>query len=157
MPNSRPMEWFTTLADGQTVTSGGQSNNELLVQLAESIRKGSTITRILLQLVIHPATVNTICRLKWGMVLVNEDAASGGTFPDADQSTDRADWLARGAELVSVTDLFNGQQYARVDRDLRAQRVIRADTDEFHFIIDQDSSGATVNYSVWTRVLIRLR
>ena len=156
MPSRRALEWFSTLADAQSVTSGSQSNNSLLSLMDTSVTKGATITRIILQLVIHLGSTAVNSRLKYGIVIVSEDAAAANAFPDADVSSDQADWLVRGAEMLRVSDANDGSQFVRVFRDLRAQRILRSADDQLHFIIDQDSSGITATYELFTRVLVRL-
>ena len=156
MPSGRTLRWFQTHADAQTVSSGGQSDNEVLQALGVDLRRNATITRIILSLTIRALTIDTLCRLKYGIVSVSEDAATANAFPDADAALDLADWLWRGASVIQMSDLQDGSQYVRVEADLRAQRVLRGATDETHFIIDQDSSGATTGYDLYSRILVRL-
>ena len=153
----RQTEWFDTNADAQTLTTGSQSNNELLSQMVTDEVKGSTITRILMQLTLRAGTVDTVGLVKWGIVVVNGDAAAADAFPDADVASDRADWMAKGAELVVMSSLTQSHQVLRIARDLRAARIMRSEEDELHFIIDQNSSGMTINYDLWTHILVKLR
>ena len=154
---NRALQWFTSISDAQTVTSGGQSANELLAGLSDTLRKGSTITRIIMQLVLHAGTVDTTFgRVKYGIVLMNQDAVSAGAFPDADVATDNVDWLVRGAEVVSATSLTDSSQFVSVFRDLRAQRMLRTGQELLEFIIDQSTSGQVIGYDLFTRILVRL-
>ena len=156
MPSRRSLRWFSTFADAQTVTAGGQSNNSLLSLVDSADMKGATITRMIVQLVLASGAADQIGRVKWGIVVVSEDAAVAAAFPEADFASDQADWLVRGAELVRQSDVDDGSQHVRVFRDLRAQRVIRSADDQLHFIIDKDSTTGTVNYDLFTRVLLRM-
>jgi len=156
MPSRRTLEWFSTIAHAQNVTSGGQANVSLLSLMDVSVVKGSTITRIILQFILQAQTAATLGRLNYGIVLVSQDAAAAGAFPDADITADQADWLVRGQETVLASDANDGSQLVRVYRDLRAQRVIRSADDELHFIIDQNASGMNTVFDLFTRVLVRL-
>ena len=153
---AREVRWFQTHADAQTVTSGGQANVEVLQALSVDQRKGATVTRIILELVLGVAQIDTKCNLKWGIVSLTEDANTAGAFPDADAALDLADWLVRGASIIKMSDVDDGSQFVRVSKDYRAQRILRGATDETHFIIDQNTSGATVNWDLWTRILVKL-
>ena len=103
---ARQLRWFQTHADGQSVTSGGQSNNELLTTLGKDIRRGSTITRMILYLMLRPQSTNTLGSVKFGVVSVTEDAATANAFPDADIAGDEADWLYRGAAHALMSNLL---------------------------------------------------
>ena len=152
----RTLEWFTTHARAQTVTSGGQTANSMLA-LDPLLRKGATITRIIMQLTLQGLSTGLVGICDWGIVVLNGDAVIAQAFPDADVSSDRADWLARGQESVVTSVVSDGSQLVRVFRDLRAQRVIRSEEDELHFIMDQNTSGMTVQYDLFSRILVRLR
>ena len=152
----RPLRWFTTLADAQTVTSGGQSQNELLQNLSVDQRRNSTITRIILQLVLANATIDKKGGVKWGITNISEDAFTAGAFPDADVALDDTDWLVRGAEVVAMSDLQDGSQMVRVFRDIGTSRILHGASDQTHFIIDQNTSATTINYDLFTRILVRL-
>ena len=156
MPSGRTLRWFQTHADAQTVTSGGQSANELLSALTVDQRKGATITRMILQLWFRADTIDSICRVKWGIVSISEDANTASAFPDADSALDLADWLIRGAEVVLTSDVNDGSQAVRVFRDVRSQRILRGATDQTHFVVDQATSGTSVTYDVYSRILVLL-
>ena len=128
---------------------------QVLSALATDLRKGATVTRIILELSLAANAIDIVARTKWGIVSISEDAATAAAFPDADAALDLADWLIRGASVIVSSDVNDGSQFVRVSRDYRAQRVLRGATDETHFIID-NASGVQVNFDLWTRILVRL-
>jgi len=156
MPSNRSLAWFTTIANAQTVTTGGQSANALLTNLDLELHKGATVTRMIVQLFLLANTIDILGRIQWGIVLVNRDAADVVVFPDPGVANDRADWLVRGAESLLMSDINDGSQAVRVSRDLRAQRMLRDRQATLQFVIDQGASGMTVTYDLFVRVLIRL-
>ena len=156
MPTQRQLRWFQTHADAQNVTSGGQSANQLLSALTVDQRKGATITRILMHLVLEAQAIDTSGLVKYGICSMSEDAVTASAFPDADAALDLTDWLIRGAAVIRMSDTDDGAQLVRIEKDFRAQRVLRGATDETHFIIDQNTSGMSIVYHLYTRILVRL-
>ncbi len=151
----RTLKWSTAIHDAQTIAASGQNAHPLLGNLSGT-RKGATITRMLINITLGAAAVDILARLKWGVVIVNNDAALASAFPDADDSADDADWLMRDAAVVVMSDVSDGSQLVRMKYDLRAQRIIRSDQDDLRFVIDRDSPVVTTNYNLFTRVLVRL-
>ena len=111
---------------------------------------------MILYLMLRPQATNVLGSVKFGIVSVTEDAATADAFPDADIAGDEADWLFRGAAHALMSSVNEGHQLTRVHADIGTSRVLHGATDETHFIIDQDSSGMTITYALFARVLVRL-
>ena len=87
-------------------------------------------------------------QLLWGIVVVNADARAAGAFPDADDMTDRADWLVRGKMETIQDSLSDASQWDRVSLDLRAQRILHSEEAELHLIIDSVGTGFILQVNV---------
>ena len=156
MASRRPFLWYTSIALAQTVASGGQSNNALLSLLDSGAARGSTITRVIVKLYAR-SPVNTFQTFHYGLVVVSEDAATAGAFPDTDVASDQANWYVRGFGLASATSTLDHSQYTLIEHDLRGQRILRSADDAFHFVIDQGASGSALTYDLFARVLLKLQ
>ncbi len=153
----RAMKWFTSFQNDLAVADNSQANVELLDGMAIGNVKGSTITRIVLDVVGRLDTVDTFKSLRWGIVQVNSDAAAANAFPDADQESDRADWMFRSQMATIQNTLSDGAQLPRVTADLRAQRIMRSEETQLHAVFDDSGTGLggwLVSFMI--RVLMKL-
>ena len=156
----RPTEWYTTenTAGGfEVLNAGGQTNLPLFTsaQITASAIKGSTVTRLLMQLLFRADSVAQTNILHWGIVVINGDAASAGVFPDPQDLSDRAGWMARGKLLVIQDSLSDASQWAQAKLDLRGQRVLHNEEDQLHLIVN--NSGSFVGqWSAYIRTLMKM-
>ena len=153
----RPFEWYTANQFFTNLAANAQGNLLIYNAIQHGVRgiKGATVTRLLVDIELQPDSVGQNVVMFWGITMVNADARAALAFPEADDPADRADWLGKGRLQTSSSDLFDGSQWHRVHRDLRAQRVFHSEEDELHLIVD----SGTVNVLTWSafiRVLIRL-
>ena len=149
------LKWFTTINAHQAIPINGQITDDLLEDMSASQTEGATVTRILLQLWARPDTINVSKMLSWGIVALDGEAVSAGAFPEADDEDERVDWLVRGALHASTAVLFENTSY--VERDLRAQRMLRDEFKKLRIIFDVDgvaAGGLFMFYMV--RVLMRM-
>ncbi len=154
---SRAMDWFDIVDEGdESIASGGQVAKDLLGALASDLKKGATITRVLLDLWIAPDTVAQITHTSYGLVLENIDQASAGGHPDADVNSDQADWLLRNRSRNTAAAISDSSQLFHRTYDLKAQRVLRSEQMSLYLIVDQSSGGGIVMFYS-TRVLIKFR
>ncbi len=154
MPSHRVLKWFTTLQHDVLVLNGAQFDDNLLEDMSVADQEGATVTRILLEMWIHPSSVDNPVAFDWGIVFVNIDAVTAGAFPDADDEDERADWLGRG-RLVAITSVANdGAGLVHSTYDLRAQRRFRTETDKLMLI--GDDTGGNLRLSFMSRVLMRM-
>jgi len=155
----RAVKWFTTLLDEQALVSAGQITFDLLSGLAVANRKGSTVTRLLIDLMINPDTDGSRKLMSFGIVYVDTDAVAAGAFPDSDVADERVDWLMRGRMKVHANAAGEtvAVPMATKSYDLRAQRICRAENDQLRMIFDLNSitvGGVFVNGII--RTLVRL-
>ncbi len=154
----RTMQWFSKFAQQTNLASGGQANLALYNTSDVNFLfiKGATITRVILDLIWHPQTLTTASYLFWGLVIGNAEVFAAGSFPDADDMSDRAGWLGRGMLKAKSGNLSDGSQDPHVQLDLRSQRVMRTEEDDFRLILDASASGITGDYTAFVRTLIKL-
>jgi hypothetical protein len=155
--NRRGFEWFSSDIDFADLAGDGQTNLLLYNAIGQGARfvKGATVTRMIIDLRMRANAVAQTVILFWGIVVVNADARAAGAFPEADDLTDRADWLIRGKMQTIQASLSDSSQWDTVKLDIKSQRVLRAEEDELHLILD--SRGANVlEWTAFIRVLMRM-
>ena len=150
----RPLKWFTTLVQDQALAAGAGTNHALLTTLEEANAKGSTVTRIILNISLATDTLVTDGFLPFGIVYVNADAVIASAFPDPGVASDNVDWLVRDQLHTRMSSLSDGSQLARARYDLRAQRVARSAQDQLHLVTF--AAGVGLEYAFFCRVLMRL-
>ncbi len=153
----RPFEWYSAFIDFADLAAGSQTNMLMYNAVTHGTRniKGATITRMLMELVVRSNSVAQDNILFWGIVIVNSDARAAAAFPEPRDVSDRPDWLARGRMQNKQSDLSDSSQWTTKTLDLRTQRIIRAEEDELHLIIDNDGS-LIFEWSAYVRTLVRL-
>ena len=157
MPRGRLLKWFTTLRNLQALADNSQITFQLLEDLTVSQTEGSTITRILIEIWIRNDTVQNEKTMDWGIVLLGGEAVAAGVFPDADVEDERVDWLARGRMHGYTNGLFINQDNSHVERDLRAQRIVRDEFQQLRLIFNSDTNGTGGLFVTFiTRVLLRM-
>ena len=87
--------------------------------------------------------------------MVNTDAVTAGAFPDALDEDDQPGWLVRDVGLVESHDANDGSTWGRFEYDLASQRLFRNQQETLMFIIGQTSSGQSLVYHLFTRVLVK--
>jgi len=152
----RETEWFTTNQGFLPIVAGAQANLTLFSASLIGARfvKGTTITRMIIDVIARNDAVAQTSILHWGIVPVNADARAAGAFPDADDMSDRAGWLMRGRLVFNSNAVSDSSQWAQRHYDLRSQRVLRNEEEELQFIIDSTSSF-TADWSAYIRVLVK--
>ncbi len=156
--DKRQFEWFTTRNNGQTLASDAQGGFGLYNAGAVGARfiKGATVTRMLIDLRLRAESVAQLVEVAYGIVVMNSDAVAAGGFPDADDLSDRADWLVRGRLQTIQASLSDSSQWDRVRLDIRTQRILRSEEDEVRMVFDANSSGFTLVIDAYVRLLMRM-
>ena len=156
--DSRPMEWYTKNFDFSSLASAAQNTGRLYSAQDEGLRniKGATITRIIVDVGLRAESVAQLVRMFWGILIVSAEARIGLTLPDADDMSDRHDWLVRGRLFTIQDSLSDSSQWAWARLDLRAQRIMRSEEDELVIIFDAGSDGFTMERTAFVRTLVRL-
>ena len=149
----RATKWFETIQGFVNVAAGAQGSNDLLFNLDDANRRMATVTRMIIDLAMHPAAVTTIHELFWGITVETGEQFLAGVHPETDVVSD-ADWLIHGKLYSRSSDLSDSSQDDRVRLDIRAQRVLRGRRDTLVLVVDDSGSG--VSYSAFMRVLMRL-
>ena len=152
----RTLKWVNVEKPFTNLAAGAQDNlliyNEAV--LGQLSVKGTTVTRLLLDLKIRSDSLAQLNLLHYGITTVNADARAAGAFPDANDMTDRASWLVRG-KLENQMTAQDTSQWTMIERDLRAQRVFRNEEEELHLII-RNSTSNILSWSVFIRVLMKM-
>ena len=154
----RAMKWFTTLRDQQALPDAGQVNFNLSASIGQSNIKGSTITRLIIDLWTAADTLGATKITDWGIAILNTDAVVAGAFPDADNENEKIDWLVRG-RLVTEPPRTGSEfgQHGRQTLDIRSARIIRAEDTQVHLVADDPGAGGGgVFLSLMVRMLLKL-
>jgi len=153
----RGMQWYTHVAPGfATLAAGAQTNLPLYTtaDVTAVAIKGSTVTRTILDIRVGGDSVAQRVFFDWGLVVINGDAAAAGVFPDPQDLSDRPGWLGRGQLTTIQGSLSDSTQEEHLKLDLRSQRVLRAEEDQYHLIVH--NSGVTiVRWYAYVRSLIK--
>ena len=138
---ARTVKWFTTLLNTQALASAGQTNFNLLADLAVANAKGSTVTRLIIDLMVHCDTDGSRKTMDLGVVWLDGDAVAAGAFPEADAASERVDWLMRGRMKIHrfAAASLDMVPIAEKAWDIRSQRICRAERDELQMICDLDA------------------
>ena len=154
---TRPMEWFTNERAFAAIASAGQDNHTLFNASSVGARfvKGTTITRMIIDVRLKPDTVAQQVNLSWGVVVMNADARAAGAFPDVDDISERPGWLVRGRLTAISANLSDMSQQDRVLLDNRSQRILRNEEDELQFIVDAGSDGFGMLWFMYIRTLVK--
>ena len=152
---ARTTKWFTTIKNPTTIGGGGKDNVNLLATFDAANAKGSTVTRMLIKLGMWPETLTTIAKLPWGITYVNADAVTANAFPDPEVGADNVDWLVRGYLFNGSSNISETRQGDRDVMDIGTMRICRAQQDQLHILLDNDST-INITYTFIIRVLLRL-
>jgi len=129
----RALKWYTKHFTDVALASGLAIQQELLGAVDQANQKGSTVTRLIIDVWGQCDTENTRKRVDMGILWVDGDAFTAGAFPDPEIDTERADWLWRATEQYIGTSGSSGGVFSvgpqRRSWDIRSQRICRADTD----------------------------
>ena len=153
----RATRWLTTIDQNQAIVDGGSDNYTLLGSNLNEI-KGSTITRIIMNMNCRSDTLGVQKFLYWGLAIVTADALSAGGLPDPNVESDAFDWLGRGVLITGAVKLpteFGPDVTEKLD--LRSQRLFRSEDVTLQLIVADSGSGAGGQFfSHLTRCLVKL-
>ena len=153
--NRRGTEWFTSDQAFAGLAAGAQANVALFSAglIGARFVKGTTITRIVMDITMQAQAVAQQANLLFGIVRMNADAVIAGGFPDPNDVSDRAGWMVRGKLQTIQDSLSDSSQWDRRRYDIRSQRIMRAEEDELQIIAD--ATGFACNWSFYIRVLVK--
>jgi len=154
---ARTLEWYSKDQPFIAIASAGQGVQRLYSAVDEgrTVVKDATVTRLIVDIKLRADAVGQIVRLWWGIVIVSTEARQASALPDADDMSDRHDWLVRGRLDTIQLSLSDSSQWASRSYDLRTQRVLRSEESELVLVVDAGSDGFTMNWSTFVRTLIR--
>ena len=155
----RAMQWITSYVGfGPLLGSGSQTNVPLytVADRGPGFIKGSTVTRMVIDIRMRASALAQLVVLNWGILLVDGEAAAVGILPEADDLSERAGWMVRGVLTTIQDSLSDSSQWDRAQMDIRSQRVLRAERDELHLILDAGTTGFALEWHVFIRVLMKL-
>ena len=151
----RPTEWFDLFNVGITISASGQVSRDLLGLVPLGMKKGSTVTRTLIDLVVRPQGTIIYSNLTWGIVMIDDDAAAGGAIPDSDEAADQSGWLGRGLVPCVTSNTSNLMPSMPVRIDLSSQRRFRGEDESLYLVFDKDSTAITLEIDFFARVLLK--
>ena len=153
----RPTQWRESIQGEVSLASDTREVVNLLSQLATRDLNGSTITRLIGKIRVHPLAVTTFVELFWGIAIIDSDAFSAGvgSVPDAAEAND-ADWMVHGWLATRSSDLSDGSQDDVVNFDIRSQRTLHGTHETFVLLFQSSASGISVNRSHFIRTLVKL-
>ena len=159
----RRTSWDDKLLDDILTSGAGFSNLELMLNVADTEKRGMTVVRIIMGLALFDNVSNASGQslVDWGLQCVSGDALAAGGLADPNQDNDFpvAGWLARGRESVLAETLAvqGTPAITRLDRDLRVMRKVERSSLVFS-IQNVSSEGTAFNVRVTgiIRVLYKL-
>ncbi len=131
-----------------TLTTGAQSFVNLTTSLSTADRRGITLVRLIYDFVFDPTDIvdsTTIQGLHMGVGLIESDAVTAGTLPDADIEGDSPGrgWVVREfATTDVVAGTSGGFHIGRMKNDIRAMRRIHQ-SEELLMIFDSEAISGT--------------
>ena len=158
MTTRRTTQWFTREQQLSNLGPSAVTNLGLYSQgiHGDRFETKSIVTRMIIDLTFTGDTIAQRGRTYWGIVVVNAVARAAAAFPDPEDVIDRASWLVRGCEHFNQDSLPDRSQWARVQLDLRAQRVLRSEEDELQLIVSNAGTGFSVIWSAFIRTLVKM-
>ena len=148
-------------ARAQGLTAQTQTTINLLQNTSLGSLAGHTITRTLLTLDIYPAedeAVNQSAHISYGLLVVHQDTATAGAFPDTDGVPDAAPWLLRDGTVVIKFQggVLDSREVVRVQYDLSGQRVLRTEQESMYLIFGNESPIDLMDcqYDMNSRILL---
>ena len=149
----RPMQWYESI-QGEEVREGAtQDVDDLLSNIPTALRMGSTVTRIMVDINVHPVDLTLIYELYWGIAVIHADALAVVALPDPG-TVDDIHWLIHSRLVGRSGNLSSKQGDDRALVDLRSQRVLRASTDRLVLVTTVQTTG-NLDYSHFIRVLVK--
>ena len=155
----RAFDWYETFSTFFTLAPALQTNIRIRTAFDQGAAnlKGSTVTRLIGWIVLAPTVQASLVELAYGVIIVNVDARIAGALPDADDPTDRADWMLRGRMISNMSSLSDSSQWDRNRIDNRAQRIMRSEEDELVLILNASSANNNnLNCALYMRALLKL-
>ena len=149
---ARTLRWHETIIGSTALAGGAQTNHELAATIESSETRGATVTRMIIDISMHPEALTVIHETYWGITILPIEAVQAGAFPEAD-AIEEANWLVHGRMYARSENLSDSSRDPRVMLDIRSQRIFRARTDRLHIILDNQPNA--VNYSMFVRTLVR--
>jgi len=154
----RAVKWFTTMFTDQAIASAGILPITLLDAVDQANMKGSTVTRMIIDIWGQADVLSARKRLDIGIIWIDTDAVIASALPDPEVESERADWLFRGTEFYVGTSSTpaNARMWPR-SWDIRSQRKCTSDLDQLMLIakVNAITSGGIL-FSGTVRVLLRL-
>ncbi len=155
--NERTLQWFTSEQNFTDLLTTAQLNLPLYdtTRVNAQFIKNATVTRMLVDLRCRANGVAQTVFFHWGIVVVNADAVVAAVFPDPQDLSDRAGWLARGKLTTIQASLSDSSQEDKMRVDLRSQRILRNEESTLQLVV-HNSSGFTLEWYAFIRVLMRM-
>ena len=118
--------------------------------MGDSIKKGLTIVRTIIDISLTALTANTGVLVACGLVLVEGDAFGASVFPDPLTDDEQPGWLFRTHRRVESESTSVARQF--IQEDIKARRTMRGEDAEF-LMIWESGAGANVRIAGMIRVL----
>ena len=147
----RALEWYDRFIS-QSNASNVQSLVDLSLGIATDEKKGMTVVRIIIDMLIIPQSINVLATTNLAIHMASADAFSALAVADADDQDEQPGWLWRTRRSTALSNITNlSSPAALIKEDLRAQRKF-AGEDQLLILQIDNEAGSTV----LTRGIIRV-
>jgi len=150
----RSTRWYEAIQGETTIAAGVTVFTVLTANMPTAVIRGSTVTRMILDIRVHPVSLTTFTEVFWGVCVVNNAAVASAAVPDPG-IVDSTDWLVHGRLNTRSGNLSANAGDDRVMLDIRAQRVLRATTDRLILVYHNIIGGAGAGRSHFIRTLMK--
>ena len=148
----RMLRWHETIVNTAALAGGVQTSHDLCATLESSERRQATVTRMILDIWMHPEALTVVHKLYYGVTMLALEQVVAGALPEAD-GIEESSWLVHGVLYTRSENLSNSSRDDHVRLDIRSQRIFRARTDVLHLVLDNQPNA--ISYEVFARVLVR--
>ena len=148
------MEWFDKIiATNVPVNSTvGQAIDTIM---PDSVVKGLSIARIILNLTANLATAGNGGNLTLGILKMTADAVAALVFPNPEDEADKPGWLFRRREVVFASISNDYSQVNKIDVDLHTGRKYAGEDQLLVLVMNYTGLTESVNVNGLIRVLGR--
>ena len=151
----RTVEWFDRIVNVNSIGAGTTQVFNLDGNMDVSVKKGSTIVRIILDIVAVALTAGTGTVLSVAIAMIEQDASTAGAIPDPEDEDEQPGWLYRTASPVFTSVVNDSTQAHRFFVDLKSRRKYAGEDYACQCILENHAAGmSAVNVDGISRMLV---
>ena len=118
----RALVWYDQFIDIPGLPLDTSSSRTFAVQMPDSLRKGATLVRTIVDLMAGLSVAGTGGMLAMGIVITNDDALAAAALPNPEDDADQPGWLWRVRKSVFTNITTDRATLTPFFVDLRAKR-----------------------------------